>query len=65
MSFPRFGNQSAAYVFTATTNGVKAELDVLVARVGKIVAVVMEADISPVNVSQFQGFVVKALAKIK
>jgi len=33
--------------------------------VGKIVAVVMEADISPVNVSQFQGFVVQALAKMK
>lgn len=65
MSFPRFGNQSAAYVFTAATNGVNDELDVLVARVGKIVAVVMEADISPVNVSQFQGFVVQALAKMK
>ena len=39
--------------------------DLLSVRKGNIIMGIQEADHPPVDVSQFQGFVVKALAKVK
>ena len=65
MSFPQFGSQSAAYVFTFSVSGVNAAVDRLMARVGTTMVAVLEVDLGSVNVSQFRGFVTKALAKVK
>jgi hypothetical protein len=64
MSFPHHGNASAAFSVSLVTQGTTIGEDFLVVRKGNVVMGIIEADLQ-VDVSQFQGFVVKALAKVK
>jgi hypothetical protein len=64
MSFPHYGNASAAFSVSLVTQGTTIGEDVLIVRKGNVVMEIVEADLPPVDVSQFQGFVVKALAKL-
>jgi hypothetical protein len=65
MSFPHYGNASAAFSVSLVTQGTTYGVDLLIVRKGNIIMGIQEADLPPVDVSQFQGFVVKALAKVK
>jgi hypothetical protein len=65
MSFPHYGNASAAFSLSLVIQGTTVGDDLLIVRKGNVVMGIQEADIPPLDVSQFQGFVVKALAKVK
>jgi len=65
MSFPHYGNASAAFSVSLVTQGMTIGEDVLVVRKGNVVMGIIEADVPPVDVSQFQGFTVKALANVE
>jgi hypothetical protein len=65
MSFPHYGTTSAAFAVSLLIQGTTLGADLLIVRKGNVVMGIEEVDIPPVDVSQFQGFVVKALAKIK
>ena len=65
MSFLHYGNASAAFVLSATSQGTTVDVDFLIVRKGNVIMRIEEAAVSPVDVSQFQGFVVEALAKVK
>jgi len=65
MSFPHFGNASAAFSVSLVAQGTTISDDVLIVRKGNVIMGIAEADVPPVDVSQFQGFVVKALANVK
>ena len=65
MSFPHYGTASAAYSATLQVQGTTIDADFLLVREGNVVMGIQEANLSPVNVSQFRGFVGKALAKLK
>src|ERR1035437_4436167 len=64
MSFPHYGNASAAFSLSLVIQGTTVGDDLLIVRKGNVVMGIQEADIPPLDVSQFQGFVVKALAKV-
>jgi hypothetical protein len=64
MSFPHYGNASAAFAVSIVTQVATIGEDFLIVRKGNVVMGMIEADLQ-VDVSQFQGFVVKALAKVK
>ena len=64
MSFPHFGDQSAAFDFTFAVDGVNAGADFLVARSGRIAILFMELDLGSPDVNQFEGFVKLAFVKI-
>jgi hypothetical protein len=64
MSFPHYGNASAAFSVSLVTQGTTIDDDLLIVRKGSVIMGIQEADLPPVDVSQFQGFVVKALAKV-
>ncbi len=63
MSFPPYGNASEAFAVRFTISGLTFHEDLLIIRKGSIVLAIDEGDLS-VNVSQFQGFVKKAIAKL-
>jgi hypothetical protein len=65
MSFATYGTSSAAFALDFTIAGTAAHEDLLIIRKGNVVMSIDEGNLSPVNVKQFQGFVVKALAKVK
>ena len=65
MSFTTYGTSSAAFAVDFTVAGTAAYEDLLIIRKGNVVMSIDEGNLSPVNVKQFQGFVVKALAKVK
>jgi hypothetical protein len=66
MSFTHYGNQSAAYTVSGDIQGESIGEDFLVVREGNVIAAFAEADLQPVStdLSQFEGFVAKALAKL-
>ena len=64
MSFPHYGNASAAFAVSFVTPGPTISEDFFIVRKGNVVMGMIEADLQ-VDVSQFQGFVVKALAKLR
>jgi hypothetical protein len=64
MSFPHYGNASSAFSVSIVAQGTTVGEDFLIVRKGNVVMGMIEADLQ-VDVSQFQGFVVKALAKVK
>jgi hypothetical protein len=64
MSFPHYGNESAAFWANFTIQGAKYGEDLLIVRKGNIVMGIDEGNLAPVNVSQFQGFVKKAIKKV-
>ena len=65
MSFTHYGNASVAFSESLLIHGTTIGADLLIVRKGNVVMGIQEADLPPVNVSQFQGFVVKALTKIE
>ncbi len=65
MSFPHYGNASAAFSVSLVIQHTNVVEDLLIVRKGTVVMGIAEADLPPVDTSQFQGFVVKALAKVK
>jgi hypothetical protein len=65
MSFGTYGTSSAAFAVDFTVAGTAVYEDLLMIRKGDVVMSIDEGNLSPVNVKQFQGFVVKALAKVK
>ncbi len=64
MSFPQYGDQSAAFTVSLTVNGVTADEDALIVRKGAIMVGVTEGTLGPPDIVQFQGFVRKALARV-
>jgi hypothetical protein len=64
MSFPHYGNASMAFAATFTVEGVRFGEVLVIVRKGSIVMGMYEGDFAPVDVSQFQGFVKKAVAKL-
>lgn len=64
MSFPRYGAQSAAWAVNLTIGGVTIGEDILVVREGTLLAGFVEANYGSPNLTQFQGFIRKALAKL-
>lgn len=65
MSLPHYGNASAAFSISLVIQGTTIGDDLLIVREGNVVMGIQEADLPPVDVSQFQGFVVKALSKLR
>jgi hypothetical protein len=65
MSFPHYGNASAAFSVSLVIQGTAYGEDALIVRKANVIMGIVEADLPPVDVSQFQGFVVRALAKVK
>ena len=64
MSFPHYGNASEAFAARFTVGGVTLGEVLVIVRKGSIVMGIYESDFAPVDVSQFQGFVVKAVKKV-
>jgi len=65
MSFPHYGNASAAFSVSIVAQGTAIGDDLLIVRKGNVIMGIEEADGPTVDVSQFQSFIVKALAKVK
>jgi hypothetical protein len=65
MSFPHYGNASAAFQASITIEGSIIAEDIVIVRKGTIVMGLDEGNLASVKVSQFQGFVKKAVAKIR
>jgi hypothetical protein len=65
MSFPHYGEQSAAFLVSLTVEGVTADEDVLVVRKGTILVGMTEGAIGSPTLSQFQGFLSKALKRVQ
>lgn len=63
-SFPHYGNASDAFEASFTLQGESIGEDIVIVREGSIVMGTDEGDLSPVDTSQFQGFVAKALKKL-
>ena len=64
MSFPHYGNASDAFVVIFTISGMRFYQDLLYVRKGSIIMAIYEGNLRSVDVSQFQGFVKKAVAKL-
>jgi hypothetical protein len=65
MSFPHYGTTSAAFAVSLLIQGTTLGADLLIVRKGNVVMGIEEVDLPPVDVIQFQGFVVKALVKVR
>jgi hypothetical protein len=64
MSFPHYGDTSEAFAVNLTVQSTTAYEDLLIVRKGTIVMGIDEGNLVSVNVSQFQGFVKKAIKKV-
>ena len=64
MSFPHYGDASEAFAVNFTVQGTTAYEDLLIVRKGSVVMGIDEGDLVSVDVSQFQGFVKKAIKKL-
>jgi hypothetical protein len=64
MSFPRYGDQSAAFAATLTAEGLTYGEDVLVGRKGSILFGIAEDSLGSPDLSQFQSFVGAALKRV-
>jgi hypothetical protein len=65
MSFPQYGNQSAAWALSFTLEGITFGDAILAVRKGAIVALFTEGALGSPDLRQFQGFVRKALERVK
>ena len=63
-SFPHYGNASAAFEASFTIQSESIAEDIVIVREGSIVMGIDEGDLPPVDTSQFQGFIAKALKKL-
>jgi hypothetical protein len=64
MSFPHYGDASEAFVVIFTVSGVRFYQDLLYVRKGSIIMAIYEGNLRSIEVSQFLGFVEKAVAKL-
>jgi hypothetical protein len=64
MSFPQYGDQSAAFAVSLTVDGTTANADALIVRKGSNVVGVTEGTLGSPPISQFQWFVRQALARV-
>lgn len=64
MSFPKMGDQSAAYAMTLTTQGVTLGIDIILFRVGPYVGDLFYADLGSPDISTVQSLTSQAIAKI-
>jgi hypothetical protein len=64
MSFPHYGDASVAFAVSLTVQGTAFGEDLLIVRKGSIIMGIAEEDLVSVDVSQFQGFVTKAIKKL-
>jgi hypothetical protein len=65
MSFPRYGDQSAAFAATLTAEELTYGEDVLVVRKGSILFGIAEDSLGSPDLSQFQSFVGAALKRVQ
>ena len=65
MSFPKMGNQSAAFALTASVQNINVGADILLVRKGQIVMLLMELDLGTPSLSQFEHFAHLALSKVR
>jgi hypothetical protein len=63
-SFPHFGNESQTFAATTSILGTNFDEDVTIVRKGNVVMGIIEGGLPPVSAHQFQGFIVKALARV-
>lgn len=63
-NLPSFDKQSVAHL-SPSRGGVNTGMDIRWARVGKVIAAVVEVAMGPADVTQFQGFVAESLVKVK
>jgi len=64
-NFTHYADASQGFAATSLVEGERFNEDLVVVRKGDVVAGVIEGNVPPVNVRQFEGFVVKALAKVR
>jgi hypothetical protein len=65
MSFPTFGDQSGAFAFAFSDQGLKVGADVVLFKVGSIIGEVLYEELGPPNTSQLQAFMTEAVNKIE
>jgi hypothetical protein len=65
MNFPHYGTTSTAFSVSLLIQGTTLGADLLIVRKGNVVMGIEEVDLQSVDVNQFQGFVIKALANVK
>lgn len=65
MSFPRVGDQSAAYGITFRVEGIPARIDFAIVRKGEDAMAVAEVDFGTLPLRQFEHFVTLALSDIR
>jgi hypothetical protein len=64
MSFPSYGDESAAFDVNLTIGSISAGEDALVVRKGSVVIGITEGNLGTPDLSQFEHFVALALAKV-
>ena len=64
MSFTHYGNASAAFSMNLTDAGIDLKYDYVIARKGRVVVAVLEANMPSVNVTQFKSLTKAAVAKV-
>ena len=65
MSFPRYGDQTAAWAITLTISGVTATEDIVVVQKDGILAIFGASTVGPVNLTQYEALIAKAVANIR
>jgi hypothetical protein len=65
LTLPPYGNASAPFSVRITSQGKTFAYDYLIVRKGNVVMEIEELNYPPADVNQFQGFVVKALTRVK
>jgi hypothetical protein len=64
LSFPAFGDRSAAWALTISAEGETAAIDVVVVNKGAELEAMLYGEVNSVDVDEFTGFVTKAVAKL-
>jgi len=65
MSFPKMGDQSAAFEVQLTISGTSANQDVVIARKGSIILGLTDGTLGTPSLTEFEHFAQLALAKVK
>ena len=65
LRMPHYGNASVVYSITLAGKHVTVGSDYAIVRKGGVVVAVLEGNYPAVSLSQFEGFVTKAVAKVK
>jgi hypothetical protein len=65
MSFPTFGDRSAAFALAFTDKDIKVGADVVLFKVGTIIGEVLYEEVGVPNTSQLRAFMTEAINKIE